>query len=477
MIVNLGVTTKRRNSTLRPSLGKNYNCTLKEGCSIMNPTIRIDRAAISGNNYNYAYIPDFARYYWITDIRHSGALVYIDLAVDVLATYKAAIGDKDLYITRSSAESDGYLPDNLYPITNNVSYAVEAHTSFDTVFGDTSYVVGVVGRSGDNEPAGINYYQMSKTVMDEFFKYVLSSAYADAVVGRFMDTVNPNLKVMIDPLQYVSSIRMYPIEVLSDELVETVTSIPVGPASVPVTSATKITNAVRIVTLYSGKITIKHHPQAESRGEYLDGPQFTECSIQSPFGFISINPLELAETNDPTIYMTCDLMTGDGRLTIKNPLDLWAQQKVHVDVMGTVGIPVPVSQIVSGGIDMLSMFSGVGGMVASALTGNALGAATSFIGSAASAVGQATVNSIPKANTTGSQGTVLAIERGLSVHYKWYLVADDFNEERGRPLCKVRKPKNIPGYLMAADPDVAISGTEAEASELNSMLASGIFYE
>ena len=54
------------NSTKQPTgVGTDVSVVLKEGCSVENPIL-----VLTGNNftYNYAYISDFGRYYFVTDI-------------------------------------------------------------------------------------------------------------------------------------------------------------------------------------------------------------------------------------------------------------------------------------------------------------------------------------------------------------------------------------------------------------------------
>ena len=65
--VHLYSFTKRENSTKRPSSGgTTYNCVLIDETSLMNPVFKLD---IGSNpiGKNYAYVPDFDRYYFITD--------------------------------------------------------------------------------------------------------------------------------------------------------------------------------------------------------------------------------------------------------------------------------------------------------------------------------------------------------------------------------------------------------------------------
>lgn len=71
-----------------------YNGYLKNECSIQNPTVFIEGAFNIGNNINanYMFLPDYRRYYYITDITQVRAnLVKISGRVDVLMSFKDEI--------------------------------------------------------------------------------------------------------------------------------------------------------------------------------------------------------------------------------------------------------------------------------------------------------------------------------------------------------------------------------------------------
>ena len=65
----------------------------------MNPVVELSSSPIG---YNYAYISDFGRYYFINDITYDKGIWVMTLNVDVLATYKTTIGSTSTYLLRSS---------------------------------------------------------------------------------------------------------------------------------------------------------------------------------------------------------------------------------------------------------------------------------------------------------------------------------------------------------------------------------------
>ena len=68
--VKLYTFSKRDNSTKGPlgTAGSEFSCVLKSGSGIMRPTLTFDFGRASDpSQYNYAYISDFDRYYFIED--------------------------------------------------------------------------------------------------------------------------------------------------------------------------------------------------------------------------------------------------------------------------------------------------------------------------------------------------------------------------------------------------------------------------
>lgn len=64
--------------------------TLRSQSSVMSPSLQIQDIAVIG--YNYCYIPDFGRYYYINDINALRANLFeLSLGIDVLMSYASEI--------------------------------------------------------------------------------------------------------------------------------------------------------------------------------------------------------------------------------------------------------------------------------------------------------------------------------------------------------------------------------------------------
>ena len=108
MTVYLTNTNKKHNSTYIPPNGTAFSCMLKEGSSVVNPTLIFERANVQ-HYFNYVYIPDFARRYFVDDIVYDGARIYYYCSCDVLATYKSTIGNASMYVLRSAYVNNEYI--------------------------------------------------------------------------------------------------------------------------------------------------------------------------------------------------------------------------------------------------------------------------------------------------------------------------------------------------------------------------------
>lgn len=101
-----------------------FSGTLRENCDVLNPSITFDVDISQVINANYMYIPDFNRYYFVTDIEIlNNRLIRISGGVDVLETYKTQILLQTGVIYRQENQWNLYLDDGFfktYQPTNTV---------------------------------------------------------------------------------------------------------------------------------------------------------------------------------------------------------------------------------------------------------------------------------------------------------------------------------------------------------------------
>ena len=108
--------TKSANNVINKKLESEKNlgnsCLLVDNTSVTSPTVIIGGIASidSISDYNYAYIPQCHRYYYINDIiALSGGRVKLLLTVDVLMSFKTDILNSTQLVTRQKDKGKMYL--------------------------------------------------------------------------------------------------------------------------------------------------------------------------------------------------------------------------------------------------------------------------------------------------------------------------------------------------------------------------------
>ena len=484
MIVYLGTTSKKRNSTAQPTLTKTLNCILKEGTSLVNPTLIFDRKAV-GHTYNYAYIPDFGRYYFVGDPVYDNARIEYPCRCDVLASFKTEIGASSHYILRCASDSNGYIIDRMYPPSaeNSSSFTQFTPSGANSwSLPPQTYVVGIAGLGG------ITYYYMSAAYFTQFFNTLFDPQFADDYLGVW-GTLNPNLKALIDPVQYISCVWGYPFA-YSATTGTAVTSIPVGPLTVTGINAKQMSSNLQFFVetpIGAGATAVNpctipkpDHPQ-KARGEYMHSSAYTVCSLLTPLGEYQLDASVIAQSTSTRLWARFYAPTGDLHLQVYAymGLDLVLDNAILLlDIVGKAAVSVPVSQIVARGgySGIFGTMSNLAGLSALA-SGNIAGASTGVIMGGIGQIGSAAEAAIPKATITGSQGSAANNDRGFCVNYQYYLAVDDDNTNHGRPLCEVRQINTLSGYVLCQADEIETTATDSEAAEILNYLNTGFFYE
>lgn len=115
LTINLYATVTPKNY-LYKTLGtaSSHNCVLKsQDCSLMNPVLTLAADVSSLAGFNYAYIQDYGKYYFIasppTAVAYNRA--EIELEEDVLMTYASQILNLSGIVKRSQSNYNLYLTD------------------------------------------------------------------------------------------------------------------------------------------------------------------------------------------------------------------------------------------------------------------------------------------------------------------------------------------------------------------------------
>lgn len=449
--VKLYTFSKKVNSTAQPTGGTDFDCFIKSPSSVMNPVIELNTNPMA---YNYAYIADFSRYYFINDIRFDKGLWICSLNVDVLATYKTAIGSSSTYILRAANAQNEYLIDNAFPLTGNVTYD---STIFESGIG-TSYNSGyyIVTTTGDQAANGKTTYQLSPAN----FSALVNALFTSANGLGWGDLTQGVINSIMNPIEYISSVIWSPTSFTTSGTAQIYCGL--WPSGV---TGDLVTNILQ--TSYT--VDIPKHPQAATYGKYCNLAPFTHYDLDLGFcGTIPLDTSMLVDVSQILVSIHRDTLTGiaivEGRtVTLNDQMQLFK-------VTAPYGVPIPMTQV----------SSNVGPVIQNAIAAAGSAAAGDVIGAVINTAGflgnfqEALTGNV---TNNGAQGSIAGHKVPKRLFSRFYEIAPRDTANMGKPLCDTRQPSALSGYMKCANAHVAISGTSAEASMVNSYMEAGFYYE
>ena len=462
--------SKEANSTLQPSGGGTaVNCVLKENVSVVHPIFILDRQDFSIN-----YVQWGVRYYFVDDIVSiRNTTIELHCTVDVLATFKTAIGNSTQYVTRSASAQDAHVIDGLYPCKAGATLAITTLEGINSLYyqkGGT-YVVGVIGKDASTS-SGITYYAFPSASpggasLAGLISFLFAGSWLDAPLSEISEELQ---KELINPFQYIVSCMWFPFEYASGSA----QVIKFGYWDSDV-SGYVIDEANRTYPA-TAQFSLARHPQASTLGIYMNSAPFTEHLLNVfSFGDIPIDPAYFVDNPAGYVTINTDMFTGVGTLEIVN-----SSQYIITRSFGQVGVPIQVSQItqnlIQSSIGMVNMYSQISSGVESAVQGSVSGIAHATAG-AFSSVMNSILCAMPQARTQGSNGTKVAFEQPARIASTFRSVVDTDPEHNGKPLMQRKVINTLSGFVKVENPDVDIVGTTMEKNLIASYMASGFYYE
>lgn len=452
--------SKRVNSTARPSGGTSYSVILKEGCSITHPSIRlIWTGGGAPASYNYAYIPDFGRYYWVKNWNYDQRQWTADMEVDALASYKTQIGSSSQYVVRSSAEYDGDILDGLYPAKATPDYknTTQPFWGVPTSFSDQVLCVATMGRRGWQE-----YYLLDGLQYSYVATQVFASNFWDGY--DFGDASTEIVKAVKQPENSIVGVTWLPINKSEVTGVgATVTDFDFGYYAV---GGTYTTISPRETITFSRTVNITAHPDTATRGSYTNGNAYTSRDLFVPgVGSFAIDSDKLIGASSIRVDVTLNLASGAASFAIYAVYSGGQANRIlTADSMVGVQFGYGTSRV-----DVVGAISGVLSMATSASNSNAIGVGEGLIDALKSAM--------PKQTILNSSGAIGGYLMPMVLSETYYRQTDMDNTDRGRPLCKVKQINTLSGYTVCSDPHISAPATDDELHAIETYMAGGFFYE
>lgn len=496
--VNFYQFKKRINSTSQPTgtPAASYNCILKSGCGIMSPVLALD-VGLSSNpsNLNYAYIADFNRYYYVKEWQWTDRLWYIYLEEDVLATFKTDINNSSCFVLRAAAAYDGTLTDEFYPCKTTAVNKVNQASS-NPWPGDLSsgyYVVGIIN-TDSGSVGSVSYYVMTNSQFKTFCSSLMTNTGWLSVPNDFLNGgMDDNLlRTLFNPIQYVASVKWFPVAPPTNG---TVSNLPYGWWTLSGVSASKLDADGVASTSFT--IAIPDHPQASTRGEYLNAAPFTKLTLfAGPFGEIPLDGTIYTRNQSIRCDIAIDCISGTG--TMEMNVDIPANYPNTITNMrqAQIGVDIQISQMsvdrltqaetvvtgvldyTAGALQTAASATNVTNLInpiAGGLTAAASGAQT--ISTGVHAIANGIRASIPQMITSGVNGSISAYYFRPYVQAECFELVTEDNSDFGRPLAQNKLLSTLTGYVLCKDAHVQTYGSANETAAVNAYLESGVYLQ
>lgn len=465
---------KRINSTAQPSdpAVAEITCRLKDETSVHDPVLEL---ATNNFGYEYAYISDFGKYYFVRDVVSvANGLVEYHLTEDPLATYKTEIGNTTAHIVYSST---GYNQMIIDP-----RLATSSRRQIDKSGGSTStyqvfptsggwYILSVFNDryAVGGGSAGIACsYALDDTGMS-YVRRWLGSASTISAIEAFLNG---------DPLKSIFSCIWVPYD-LSNAGADSSSVIIAGQ-----TNPDNLSTHCRWLYEFSKETHTISVPCHLNHTDFRKNEPYTTGNIYLPgAGLINLTMSDWIDSANINVEYTIEHITGNVRYFLKTDTG----QILHT-IDCNVASQCPFGQTTVNGAALVGGMMSTGAsvaMLAAGLVGGEIGAVTAA-GAALSAI-------------TGVANTVLASNRretslmgnigGRVVQTQPYIQHTEFSvttespnatayiSERGRPYSGLSQISALSGYVQCEGASINCAASALEKQEINTYLNSGFYYE
>ena len=369
---------KKINSTKQPVPSADditLSVELKDVVDLFTPSLVISADVfMSGDQivnpmkYNYCYLPDFERYYFVRTWSWIVGRWECALEVDVLATFKTQIGNTNAFVLRAYSQYDPDIVDTKYPTSSDVAGALQVAnraaylTPWSVNIKNASmsegfYVISIVN-DDDSAVGGVSHYALSASTMGELMNKLFSAP-------TWMNIVDANIsedmqKMLFNPMQYITSCMWIPTG-YGQLTLTGVHTIPFGWWSLTLTGwVYRIEASDSAIDIQPMEFPIATHPQnTYGKRNWLQLSPYTTMALYfPPFGFIPIDTTKVYMCDSVKVKVRVDVITGRGEIFVSNTYtldDSYEGGLIYTSV-AQVGVPVSIAQMAVSW-DMLSSAS------------------------------------------------------------------------------------------------------------------------
>lgn len=464
---------KRQNSTKQPTseelaAGIVYEAVyLKALTNIDNPVLMIDGVDSNIYAYNYAYIEDWGRYYFVSSCDlNNEHICKINLELDDLATYKSFIQATDAYVVYSSSDYNIWIRDDRTPIVARPPEVEIARgipmIGDDKVFEYDSLDESVILTTFSKD-TGVTYWRMSELTIDTLMNSLITAGASiwGSMQLLFGDAIG----------SIISAVRL-PINTLVIPTDGVVREVWLGDYKVQ-TGSSSYLEAMKLSQKY-----IRFRKRVGIPTTYLDYRVFepyVELKIRLPFvGVCDISHQEFGGS----VYVegVVDLCTGKIVYTLYNDENYtYAVCNFNGQCGGTM--PMASSQISKSSEIVQSLASSAISLGAAAIN-PALGIAGS-IGSIASAFYHANQKSTNILGSYAGMNTeVITTDiEVIAIKHETAIEPSNLKDIEGRPCMKCRSISGLTGFVRTQGFSIELAVNKSVIDSINAKMDAGVYIE
>lgn len=456
---------KRSNSTKLPTGGVTIPCVLKDGCSIISPVLEIKTA--TRPNYNYAYISEFGRYYYVDDWSYYRGLWSCSLNVDVLTSWRTQILDTEAFIEYSSSIYSNNIIDSRMMVSEQKFYKNWQEPEEDSWYSvEGCYILSIISTDANGYNGACAVYALTRSQLSQFSATITAQSFLDGVWESIKNSFN-------NPFEAIVSCRWIPFDYsrLSGEEKEIV----VVYAASGVTAKLLTSN---FVSRYFGTSI----PSRTSTPDYTDVSPFVTGVLYLPFiGTVPIDLNAFYPENYLYINIICDVVTGDIVYTIGPDANFFVST-----YSGNCATQIPLSNNMVDTLGMVASSSGIIGGIATTI----VGIVKKDVKLISKGLGGAGIGSYGTARSaevhTQTNGALSSrigvhVQRTIELTLIRSVTIDDGNPARkeviGLPCFGTHILGTASGYCQCSGASVSAPATDAELESINEIINSGFYIE
>lgn len=469
MTITLYTFSKRKNSTAVPPEGGgiSVDCMLKADSSVLNPVLEfqtIDRPRI----YNYAYIPDFSRYYYVSEWSYLNGIWYVSLSVDVLATYRGRILTTTAYVEYSASRQDNTLFDSRLASTciigrqNNV-YNFKGISMREDVYPKGTFCLTAIARDSNWSTGTATTYFLSYTEMQSLARELINTNVWEEIKLFFdnpMDAIIDCYYLPIDVKQYIEYTNSRQIQIANHTF-----------------STTAYSATTTDLSMKYQRITLEI-PWTNPADTFLRQAPYSTVSIFVPFcGQQGLDMAELAGAEHVFFDYGVDVTTGNVQGIV------YIKEYILAEFSGTCRVSLPVGQSQSRIESIIGAAGGVVGAAAGLAAGNAAAAAIGALNAAGSFITPQTQKVI-----SGSSGSNLGATIGQDTG-RWQKIRvtcetrgysptlSALGRAAGRLLRQEVRLSTLTGFTQCVNFSLDAPAYERELIDVNDYMNGGVYIE